>query len=150
MYKSLIDGHECTEHHYLVEFVIARKAKKLGLTLPPKFWNTDGWKKEYKLQVIAARSLLKIFEIEDILAGLRSQQGNWIYSLQNRSLIDIINTIASQRKTTVETKVKIQKAQSEIKVVESTETIAKPSIRTTKNILDTLEGIDADVQRNSF
>lgn len=148
MYKSLIDGHECTQQHYLVEFVISRKAKKLGLSLPHKFWNTDEWKKEYKLQMIAANSLLKIFTATEILEGLRSKEGNWIYSLQNRTLIDIIN-----RQKVIEDK--NQKTREEMKNIDlnidySNETVVKPIQQKKKNTLDTLEEIDAELQRNNF
>lgn len=146
MYKSLIDGHECTEHHYLVELVISRKAKKHGLVLPDKFWSYDEWKKEYKLQVIAARSLLKIFDTQDILDGLRSKEGCWIYSLKFPGLVDII----SNEKKRKEKKIPNQPEKPQHAASPVSKTDAKPVIQKRKNILDTLEGIDANVQRNSF
>lgn len=148
MFKSLIDGHDCTEHHYLVELVMQREAKKRGDTLPSKFWNLDLYKKKYKLQVIAARSLLKIFSIEQILDGLRCKDGNWIYSLQYRNLIDIIST-------EIKKKEKNSKIIPQVKIpievqVEKSETLVRPRTQPKENIMDKLDNIDANLQRHSF
>lgn len=146
MFKSLIDGHECTEHHYLVELVMQREVQKRGETLPVKFWNLDLYKKKYKLQVIAARSLLKIFSISQILDGLRCKDGNWIYSLQYRNLIDIINTEIKRKEKIIPVVPKIV-----IEVpIEKTETLAKPRTKPKENIMDKLDNIDANLQRHSF
>ena len=79
----------CKPAHYLAEVAVTRHAKYLKIPLPVKFWNTDAWKKEYKQQIIAANSLLKLFEIEVILAVLNSKDGNWIYSLNQPKIIDL-------------------------------------------------------------
>lgn len=147
-YKSLIDGHECQPYHYLAELVLVREAQKHGETLPPKFWQLDAWKKKYKLQIIASHSLLKLFDMQDILDALRSPKANWIYSLSYRGLPDIINTfVKSREKARV---VRQDMKNVELDIDNSQETIAKPRTQNRKNLLDSLEGIDVDVQKNSF
>jgi len=130
-----------------------RESKKSGVQLPPKFWNNQDYKKKYKLQLIAALSLLKIFSIQDILDGLRCKEGNWIYSLKFNGLIDIINNEKKRRERTIaiEDVVKNHKY-VDVDIDNSKETIVKPARRNNKGetLLDKLEGIDADTQRNSF
>lgn len=145
-YKSLIDGHDCTAHHYLAELVISREAKKQGTTLPPKFWNLDSWKKKYKLQIIAAHSLLKIFDMQDILNGLRCKEGNWIYSLQYRGLVDIIQNEKNKQAAAVKPKLTVP---TDIENKNEAITTVKPKIQKQENLLEKLEQVDV-IQRYNF
>lgn len=145
MFTSLINGLPCTAPQYLAEFVISRKAKKLNKVLEDKFWFADEWKREYKLQVIAANSLLKLFEVTDILAGLRSQEGSWIYSLTNKALIDILNRQKIKNKNIAVTKQPVH-----IEIKENPTILSKPKTMKKNNMLDKLEELDGDVQRHDF
>jgi hypothetical protein len=132
--------------------MMLREAKKSGVTLPPKFWNVQEYKKKYKLQVIAALSLLKIFSIQDILEGLRCKEGSWIYSLRFNGLIDIINTEKTKRER-AEAIADVVKNHKYIDVdIDNTkETLVKPAKRKKgETLLDKLEDIDADTQRSCF
>lgn len=84
--KSPNTGLACSEAHYLAELACTRKAKSFRRVLVPKFWNETEWKKDYKQQIMAAHSLLKLFSIEAILAALNSKDGSWMYSLNTKSL----------------------------------------------------------------
>lgn len=83
-------GEPCQPAHYLAELSITRKAAKFGKTLPFKFWNTPEWKRDYRLAIMASHSLLKVFELEPILAALNSDDGKWIYSLNYKGLFQLI------------------------------------------------------------
>lgn len=87
---SRISGKPCRPAHMLVEIVLLRKAKKTNTILHGKFWNDSLWQKEYRQQIIAANSLLKLFPLQAIIAGLDSKDACWVYSLNYSGLIDII------------------------------------------------------------
>lgn len=84
--KSQSTGEPCSPAHYLAELAVTRKAKATRKVLTHKFWNQTEWKKDYKQQIMAAHSLLKIFDLEVILAALSSKDGSWMYSLNTKSL----------------------------------------------------------------
>ncbi len=87
---SQSSGHECKPAQYLAELACLRQGKKKGISTPPRFWNLPQWKKEYGRQVGLANGLLKLFSLESILSALNSKDGNWIFSLSFKGLIDII------------------------------------------------------------
>jgi len=86
---SIISGHTCKPAHYLAELVLSRQAKKRNQILSGKYWNETGWRTEYRKQLIAAHSILKLFEWSIVSAVLLSKDGNWIYSLSYRGLIEL-------------------------------------------------------------
>lgn len=98
---SRFTGHETTPSHFLVEIAMMRKAIKDKKTLPQNFWNSPLYKNEYKLQIVKASNLLKYFSLEDIIRGLESKDGSWIYSLSYKGLIDIIKKHQSLNKIEV-------------------------------------------------
>lgn len=98
---SRFTGHETTPSHFLVEISMMRKAIKDKKPLPQNFWNSPIYKSEYKLQIIKAANLLKYFSLEDIMRGLESKDGSWIYSLSYKGLIDIIKKHQSLNKIEV-------------------------------------------------
>ena len=95
---SRFSGHETSPAHFLVEIAMMRKAAKDKKTLPQNFWNSPLCKNEYKLQIVKASNLLKYFSLEDIVRGLESKDGSWIYSLSYNGLIDIIKKHQSLNK----------------------------------------------------
>ena len=98
---SRFSGHETSPSHFLVEIAMMRKAVKDKKTLPQNFWNSPLYKNEYKLQIVKASNLLKYFSLEDIVRGLESKDGSWIYSLSYKGLIDIIKKHQSLNKIEV-------------------------------------------------
>ncbi len=127
----------CKPAHYLAELAVTRHANYLKIPLPVKFWNTDEWKKEYKQQIIAANSLLKLFELEVILAALNSKDGNWIYSLNQPKLIDLAKReearITIERKF-AETSKKLEYDPANINAV--------PKVQGKSNAISKLRGLD--------
>ena len=85
-YQSNYGGNYTTAGNYIAELVCERLAAKDKVTLPVKFWNTDKWKKIYLMQLLAATSLLKMYEPVAILNALKK---NWkCYSLKAKWLDD--------------------------------------------------------------
>lgn len=119
-------GEECRAPHYLAELSVTRKNK--GKSLPIKFWNLPEYKREYKLAIQSAHSILKIFSIEVILAALNSKEGNWIYSLRCNQLVELANKeknrLAVEQKI-IAAKPKIEYNESNVTHVPKTQ--AKPS-----------------------
>ena len=127
----------CKPPHYLAELAVTRYAKHLRVPLPFKFWNTDEWKKEYRQQIIAANSLLKLFEPEVLLAVLESKDGNWIYSLNQPKLIDLAKR--EQARITIEKKFaesskKLEYDPNNVNVV--------PNVQSKPNTMSKLRGLD--------
>lgn len=58
--------------------------------LPPKFWNDIRFARNYRLQIIKANSLLKIYKPQAIINALKSKQGSTIYSLTAKWLDPLI------------------------------------------------------------
>lgn len=89
MYKSQ-SGNECTCQQYLAELMCIRQAKKNGERLGPGFWNTDRWRKTYKLQIIKANALLRVFSERALVASLHTKKGELIWSLHWRDLAELV------------------------------------------------------------
>lgn len=90
MYKSRLTGNECGFAQYLAELMCIRKAKLQGLVLKPGFWNTDTWRKIYRLQIIKANALKNAFSEEAIIASLFTKNGERIWSLYWKDLSSLI------------------------------------------------------------
>ena len=88
-YKSLNTGEICKPAHLIAEIMVQRKFK--GKVLPLKFWNDVKYKKEYKQQIVAANSILKVYSPQAILAALSHRDLEWCYSLRYEKLHDRIN-----------------------------------------------------------
>lgn len=89
-YKSLHSGIETSAAQYLAEVMCIRQAEKKREKLPPKFWNIPKWKMPYKQQILAAHSLLKIYEPEEIILAINRKDAKWIFSLRFPGLNQII------------------------------------------------------------
>lgn len=90
MYKSKLTGNECGFAQYLAELMCIRKAGLKGIVLKPGFWNTDAWRKVYRLQIIKANALKNAFSEEAIIASLFTKNGERIWSLYWRDLSSLI------------------------------------------------------------
>ena len=136
-FESPNTREKCKPTHYLAELAVTRHANKLKVVLPFKFWNTDEWKKEYKQQIIAAHSLLKLFSIESILAALNSKDGNWIYSLNQPKIIDL----AKQEEARLKMEIKINE-QSQKLEYNPNNINKRPKSQGKDNILNKIRGLD--------
>ena len=83
-------GSFVTAEQYIAELMCERQARRKKLDLPQKFWQIDHWKKPYKIQLIAAQGLLKIYDAKAILNALKAKDGSNIYSLHAPHIDDII------------------------------------------------------------
>lgn len=97
-YISRLTGKETKPSQFLTEIAVKRQADKQRKFLPAQFWKSPLWKTIYTQQIAAASRLLRFYTVEEILAGLESKEGNWIYSLSYKGLIDIINKYKALKK----------------------------------------------------
>lgn len=79
-----------SDAQYITEFVCENKARKDGKDLPLHFWQIPVWAKFFKLQILSANGLLKIYEAEAIVKALRTHQGRGIFSLRAPHLDQLI------------------------------------------------------------
>lgn len=73
----------------IAKIMVEREIKKQKVSVPPDYWNYEPWKKKFKLQVIAAHSLFKLYEPEAILNALKRKECSWQYSLRVKGMNDI-------------------------------------------------------------
>jgi hypothetical protein len=83
-------GSFITAAQYIAELMCEKQAQKKKIELPQRFWNLAHWKKPYKIQILAAQGLLKIYDVKAILSALKSKDAYSIYSLHAPYLDDII------------------------------------------------------------
>ena len=79
-----------TPAQYITEFICENKARKDGKDLPIKFWDIPVWNKFFRMQIIVANGLLKLYEAEAIVRALKTQQGRGIFSLRAPHLDQLI------------------------------------------------------------
>lgn len=79
-----------TAAQYITEFICEHKARKDGKDLPLHFWQIPVWAKFFKMQILAANGLLKIYEAEAIVLALKMPQARGIFSLRAPHLDQII------------------------------------------------------------
>lgn len=110
-YESSYGGGYITPANYIVERICERIAlkDKVG-ALPFKFWSLAKWKKIYMQQLLLANSLLKMYEPQVILAGLKKHPK--VYSLRAEWLDDTFKEekekLEKQRKALAEQQVVIK------------------------------------------
>lgn len=102
-YQSPSTGESCTPSQLIAEIMVTREIRKKEKCVPFKFWNNEPWKKKFKQQIIAANSMLKLYEPAAILAALARKECSWQYSLRANGIADVIeeeqNKIFLQRKS---------------------------------------------------
>jgi len=79
-----------------------RQAARENIELPHKFWNQPRWKREFKNQLLASSSLLKTYDIKDILIVLESKPT--VYSLFAKWLNPYFRQAQLEREAKEETK----------------------------------------------
>ena len=68
--------------HKITELICHRYFAQIGFkSLPVKFWKDPAFSRDYRLQIIKANALLKIYSGPAIIAALESFKGKKIYSL---------------------------------------------------------------------
>lgn len=90
-------GKICSASQYIAELVCTRYAKKNNIPMLDKFWNQPELKPFYTRQISLAHGLIKLFNAESIVIALNSKDGNWIFSLATKKLVDIIKLIESKK-----------------------------------------------------
>lgn len=86
-YKSPTSGKSCSCAQYLAELVTKRKADKDRVSLPSGWWNSTTWKTLFQRNIMAAHSLLKIFDEIAIIRGLKRKECSWCWTLNHKSLL---------------------------------------------------------------
>ena len=108
--------------------------------LPDKFWNDKRFTRDYKLQIIKANQLLKLYSAEAILNVLNSKQFSNVYSLTAKWIdgpISIEEERLKRLKVKLEEKLLGQKQESEV-VLPPNDTI-RPSFSPKESIFDKLD-----------
>lgn len=67
-----------------------RQAKLKNEPIKIAFWNSDRRRKTYKLQIIKANALLRTFPEQAIIAALNTKQGEKIWSLYWKNIVELI------------------------------------------------------------
>ncbi len=88
---------EITPAQYLAELMCERKYRKLGVSLPKKFWSDERYRKEFLFQKRNADQLLAYRDFRDILAALQDKRGVSIHSLSAKWLDPIIEEFSVKR-----------------------------------------------------
>ena len=88
-YLSEFNGGFITPAQYIMEQFLTLLAKQKHSHLPPKFWELDEYKNLWKRHVRSVHNLLKIYDDETIIAGLRDPKlvkirtldkaGSWLW-----------------------------------------------------------------------
>lgn len=81
---------------HLTELICENKAKKENKELVVKFWKLPHWEKFFKQQIIAANSLLRIYDVRDVASAIRNNP--YILSLFSKYLDSLIKIEASKPK----------------------------------------------------
>jgi hypothetical protein len=87
-FKSRFGAGWITPIQYLAENMCDRIARRDRVQLTDHFWlGSKAWDKEFCLQTVHASVLLRKFQVEAILAALRTTRGKNLYSLGLKSVL---------------------------------------------------------------
>ena len=128
-FKSKYKEGYITPSNYLAELIFDKRNEAFNSgKCPERFWTTDSkLHGAYKGQVIAAARLLKNYHADSIIKALKSPEAKYIFKIQDKKLIPIIEKIEKNR-------VDSQLDQS----YNTTEEVAKPFRSKKKNVLKDL------------
>ncbi len=90
------NGTFITAAQYITEMVCEKKASIQRMQIGQHFWNQPAWAKFYRMQILAANGLLKIYSEQAVIAALKSKPASRIFSLRAPHLDAIIE--AEQKK----------------------------------------------------
>lgn len=131
-YYSTTTHEECTVSQFLAEQIIIRRYKRKKQSLPYKFWNESPYKSEYVKEIIAANTLLKVYNEVAIVNAFMRKDAEWMTSLRIKKWIILIK----------EEQEKINRALSAIQTSQdiTTQDVTQiPKTPTTKSKLDRLK-----------
>jgi hypothetical protein len=131
-YYSTTTHEECTVAQFLAEQIIIRRYKRKKQSLPFKFWNEVPYKSEYVKEIIAANTLLKVYNETAIVNAVMRKDAEWMTSLRIKKWITLIK----------EEQEKINRALSAIKDsqdIVTSDVTQVPQIRPAKSKLDRLK-----------
>lgn len=115
-YMSRYGGGEVSPSQYLAELICENIASKNKTDLEYKFWNNEIWKKTFVSQVIAANSLLKLYQpqiiVSVIIKAIKKRKN--VYSLRAKWLHDELKKESLLQQRTAPTTTVIVKKTTEI------------------------------------
>jgi hypothetical protein len=139
VYTSKYTDRKLTAAQKIAEVICEKQATKRAEQLIYRFWNSPKWEKEFKTQLFFANSLLKLYSLQAILAGLKDKRAYGVYSLGAAFILDEIFK---------EEQAKLDKAEAEFKDAPAPEekqvVMEKPRPKFQqkgKNLLSKLEGL---------
>jgi len=108
-YKSIFKEGYVTAGNYITEVIFEKRHNHFNCgRFPEKFWTDKKHQGPYKGQVIQANRLLKKYHPDSIIKAIKSPEAKFIFKLQDKKLIPIIEKIESRR---VETEIEYSKPQ---------------------------------------
>lgn len=90
------NGKEVSAAQYITELICENKAKKDKLDLHYRFWSSKSWALYYRNQIASANKLLEKYSAKAIIAALRHEDAQKIYSLRAPHLPAIIEKMETQ------------------------------------------------------
>lgn len=105
-------GKPCTASQYITDLIVKRRAEKEKKTLPYNYYKIPEWQKIYKVTIIKANSLLKLYSAEAIVKTLEEEKK--IYSLNAPWLPELIEKKEKQLKDIVKSNELNQKAKEDL------------------------------------
>lgn len=115
VYRSryIVDEKPITFQQYIAETMCERLAKKNGTDLPVRFWQNPRWGKEFRKQVLAVNSLLKLYCPAAIILALRATPN--LYSLCATWFDDILKEKQCAIQPILDTDTQAQEEWAELK-----------------------------------
>ena len=86
-YPSRYGGGWISPVRFIAETMCARLAQRDRVELRERFWLSERWGREYRLQTVHASRLLKEFSTEALMAALRTTRGRQVYSLGLKAIL---------------------------------------------------------------
>lgn len=137
-YDSAYGGGQITAAQFLAEFMVARLARVKGVRLPLKFWNLPAWKRTYRLQLLHAYSVLKLYSPEAVSRALRSPEGKKAFSL-NAPWLDALFQAEQQKDMEL---VAVCPTTSETSLPANLPSAPRPAFIPKASVLSKLRGLD--------
>lgn len=135
-YKSRYSDSFIGEAQYITEMICEKRAQKLKKELPRQFWNLPEWKKFFQQQVLAANSLLKLYDAKTIITVLKNPSTFNVMSLRAPQLEPLFD--AEKRRSNLKAKAP---AKPEITVSDAVEQ-PRPAFSQKKSVLNKLKELD--------
>jgi len=131
-YESRYGGGFISANQFIAEKMCENLAYSRKTNLPFKFWNLPAWKKDYMNQILAANTVLKVWQPQVILAVIREQKNiyslraSWIHDLFKKKQLEL-EKLAPKETTTLD--------------VSTTDEIPRESFKHKKSAIDKLRDL---------